>query len=95
MQLVDIGANLAHPAFHGDLPGVLERAREAGVEAMVVTGTSVPESTHALKVANAYPDALCCTAGVHPHHARECDASTIPALVDAIVAHYQSPAQIR
>jgi len=78
--LVDIGANLTHPAFHGDLPEVLERAREAGVSAVVVTGTSVPESTQALQLARQYPRTVCATAGVHPHHARECDATTIPAL---------------
>jgi TatD DNase family protein len=80
MQLVDIGANLTHPAFHGDLAEVLDRAVSAGVNSIVVTGTSVPESTNALKVSNAYPQTLCATAGVHPHHARECDATTIPAL---------------
>jgi TatD DNase family protein len=80
MQLIDIGANLTHPAFHDDLPEVLARAREAGVGSIVATGTSVPESTHALKVASGHPDAIYATAGVHPHHARECDESTIPAL---------------
>jgi len=79
MQLIDIGANLTHPAFHPDLPSVLARAREAGVSELVVTGTSVPESTGALKLATEHPD-LYCTAGVHPHHARECDDTTIPAL---------------
>jgi len=80
MQLVDIGANLSHPAFHADLLEVLGRAQQAGVAAIVVTGTSVAESTNALKLAAAYPETLHATAGVHPHHARECDASTIPAL---------------
>ena len=80
MQLIDIGANLTHPAFHSDLPEVLDRAISAGVNSIVVTGTSVPESTNALKVSNTYPQALYATAGVHPHHARECDDSTIPAL---------------
>ena len=80
MQLVDIGANLTHPAFHGDLPEVLARARAAGVATVVVTGTSVAESLHALKTAKDHPDALLATAGVHPHQASECDASTIPAL---------------
>jgi TatD DNase family protein len=79
MQLVDIGANLTHPAFHADLEEVLARAAAAGVSAMVVTGTSVAESTNALKAAKTYPE-LYATAGVHPHHARECDESTIPAL---------------
>jgi TatD DNase family protein len=80
MQLIDIGANLTHPAFHADLPAVLERAIAAGVDSIVVTGTSVPESTNAFKVSTTYPQSVYATAGVHPHHARECDATTIPAL---------------
>ena len=80
MQLIDIGANLTHPAFHSDLPEVLSRAQEAGVAAIVVTGTSVAESLNALKTSNAHPQTVFATAGVHPHHARECDTSTIPAL---------------
>ncbi|MEK6246220.1 MAG: TatD family hydrolase [Pseudomonadota bacterium] len=80
MQLIDIGANLTHPAFHADLPEVLARARQAGVTAIVVTGTSVAESLNALKTSNAYPETVYATAGVHPHHARECDETTIPAL---------------
>ena len=79
MQLIDIGANLTHPAFHADLPSVLARAQDAGVGAMLVTGTSVAESTHALKIASEHPN-LYATAGVHPHNARECDETTIPAL---------------
>ena len=80
MQLIDIGANLTHPAFHSDLPEVLSRARRAGVVAVVVTGTSVAESVNALKTSNAWPETVYATAGVHPHHARECDETTIAAL---------------
>jgi TatD DNase family protein len=40
----------------------------------------VPESTHALKVAKHIPKTSYATAGVHPHNARECDDTTIPAL---------------
>jgi TatD DNase family protein len=77
--LVDIGANLTHPAFHADLPEALARARSAGVAAVIVTGTSVPESTAALAMAKLH-EGIYCTAGVHPHHARECGEDTIPAL---------------
>jgi TatD DNase family protein len=80
MQLIDIGANLTHPAFHADLPEVLARARGAGVQTILVTGTSVAESTTAIRLSNAYPDTIHATAGVHPHHACECDDTTIPAL---------------
>lgn len=79
-NLIDVGANLTHPAFHGDLPEVLARAREAGVGRMVITGTSVLESARASGLAKEHPDVLFATVGIHPHHASECDASTIPAL---------------
>ena len=79
MQLVDIGANLTHASFGDDLPEVLARAAAAGVDFMVVTGSSVRESERAIALAAAHAN-LYATAGVHPHHARECDERTIPAL---------------
>jgi TatD DNase family protein len=79
VQLIDIGTNLTHPAFHADLDDVLARAHAAGVTRMVITGTSVQESTAALALVKPR-DGLVCTAGVHPHHASECNDTTIPAL---------------
>ena len=76
--LVDIGANLTHSAFREDLPQVVERAREAGVAHIVVTGTAVDESLAAAKIAEQF--GLHATAGVHPHHARDCGPSTIQAI---------------
>jgi TatD DNase family protein len=78
MKLVDIGANLTHAAFSQDLPETVQRARDAGVTAMVVTGTTVDETMAATRIADAF--ALYATAGVHPHHARDCGPQTIPAL---------------
>ena len=78
MQLVDIGANLTHASFREDLDAVLDRARRAGVGTIIVTGTSIEESRRAAELAAAH--GLYATAGVHPHHARDCDAGTIPAL---------------
>ena len=78
MQLVDIGANLTHASFEPDLGEVVRRAREHGVGALVVTGTTVAESRRATQIADEF--GLYATAGVHPHHARECDASTIHSL---------------
>ena len=70
--LVDIGANLTHESFGHDLDAVLERAREASVHQLVVTGASREGSRHALELARAHPDRLFATAGVHPH--RRCTA---------------------
>lgn len=78
--LVDIGVNLTNKAFQADLDQVLARSRQAGVTRMVVTGTSVPESEQAAHLAALTPDLLRATAGVHPHHAKECDGATLDAL---------------
>jgi TatD DNase family protein len=76
MHLIDIGANLTHESFRHDFDAVLERAREAGVERMIVTGASRAGSEHALELARAHPGALHATAGVHPHHAGDYGADT-------------------
>jgi len=73
MQLVDIGANLTHASFRDDLGAVLERARAAGVS-VLVTGTAAAETRKALALG------FHTTAGVHPHHARDCGPQTIPEL---------------
>ena len=51
MPLVDVGANLTHPAFRDDLESVIARAREAGVGSIIVTGTTVEESRAAALLA--------------------------------------------
>ncbi len=67
--LIDIGANLTHKQFHGDLDAVLARAQQAQVGRIIVTGTSVEESLAALQLAVQNPNLLSSTAGVHPHAA--------------------------
>ena len=76
--MIDIGANLTHASFRDDLEAVVARARAAGVSTLVVTGTTVAESRTACEIADRFD--LYATAGVHPHHARDCDASTVPSL---------------
>ena len=86
MDLIDIGANLTHDSFDHDRDAVLQRAREAGVVQMMVTGASREHSPKALALAQAHPGVLFATAGVHPHHAveytEECDAE-----MRALLAH--------
>ena len=79
MQLVDIGANLTHASFQADAAEVIARARHAGVAQIIVTGTTPDESRRAAALSDSHPG-LFATAGVHPHHARDCGPATIPAL---------------
>jgi TatD DNase family protein len=71
MQLIDIGVNLGHDSFDADRDAVLQRARDAGVAQMIVTGASREGSPKALALAQQHPGFLYATAGVHPHHASE------------------------
>ncbi|MEL6431460.1 MAG: TatD family hydrolase [Planctomycetota bacterium] len=74
MRLIDIGANLASNQFKGDRDEVLSRAREAGVERLVITGSDVDGSGEAADLADTDPAAWS-TAGVHPHHAKDLDGA--------------------
>jgi TatD DNase family protein len=70
--VIDIGANLTSKAFARDLPAALDRAAAAGIQAVIVTGTSLAASAAAAELAaQPAPVALYATAGVHPHHAVE------------------------
>jgi TatD DNase family protein len=75
--LIDIGANLAHDSFNPDFTAVLQRAREASVEQIVVTGSSEDSSTKALELARQHQDILFATAGMHPHHASDLTQSAL------------------
>lgn len=78
-SLVDIGANLAHDSFDADRAEVLARARDVGVERLLVTGSTLRSSADALRLAAADPG-LYATAGVHPHHAEELDEAQLAEL---------------
>ncbi len=90
-SLIDIGANLTHDSFDADRAEVLQRAEAAGVERMIITGSSNQGSRDALQLAAQAPGQLYATAGVHPHHAADYDESSVAliselAAEDAVVA---------
>ena len=86
MTLIDIGANLTHESFAHDLPAVLERARAAAIERIIVTGASRSGSVDAQQLAAAHPGFLYATAGLHPHHAHDYDGD-MDDLFRALLAH--------
>ena len=80
MELIDIGANLAHDSFDADRDAVMHRAAAAGVVQMVVTGSSEDATRRAIELSRAHPGVLFATCGVHPHHAADLTPETLPAL---------------
>jgi TatD DNase family protein len=79
MRLVDSHAHLDFRQFNTDRRAVIERARDAGLVAIVNAGTDLSTSRAAVALAEEY-DAVYATVGVHPH-----DAKTVtPAVLDEI-----------
>ncbi|PKF61919.1 hydrolase TatD [Psychromonas sp. psych-6C06] len=75
--MIDIGINLTNKRFNKDLDQVITNAKQAGVNALMVTGTSIQESQQALTLCRHYPDYLFCTAGIHPHDASTFDTQSL------------------
>ena len=70
VALVDSHCHIDMPAFDDDRDAVMARAREAGVEAMLLIGGVDEEAGHRRAVRVAEELKLPVSAGVHPHEAR-------------------------
>ena len=79
---IDIGVNLTGSSFQNDRNEVIQRAAQAGVSRMIVTGTDVEHSQKAIELCQQYPQSLFSTAGVHPHHADDYTLETSRHLVE-------------
>ena len=75
-MLIDSHAHLTDERLAADVPGVLERARAAGVEGVVTIGTRVADSEGAVRLAEEHPDVYAAV-GIHPHSA---DEATVEAM---------------
>jgi len=71
--MIDIGVNLTNKRFDKDRTELIIRAKNIGVEQLIITGTNIDESQQALALCQYYqqqfPNTLYATAGVHPHDA--------------------------
>jgi TatD DNase family protein len=74
--MIDIGVNLTNKRFQKDINEVIANARQAGVSNMIITGTNLSESQSAVQLAQAFPDFLFSTAGIHPHDASSFDKNS-------------------
>ena len=81
---IDIGINLTNKQFAGEYDEVIDRAISAGVEQILLTGTSVRSSKEALGLAEEYPETLFATVGIHPHDAKTMNAESIKILASLL-----------
>jgi len=81
VRVIDIGINLTNKAFKKDWKNVIQRAVNAGVDRIILTGTSIKVSKESLKLAHEWYDEtgipnLYVTIGIHPHDAKSWNEKT-------------------
>ena len=84
--MIDTHAHVHDRAFDGDRDATLDRARAAGVDAIVTVGCDVEDSRRACETAESY--GLLATIGVHPHEAKDAP-DDLPAVFDALRERYR------
>ena len=81
LQWIDTHAHLDDERFHSDLPAVLERAAQAGLERIVVVATTALDSPRCVELAAKHA-MLHATVGIQPNHVAE----ATPTAWDEVVA---------
>ncbi len=80
-ELFDTHCHLGHGRLRQQLDDVLARATAAGVTRMICAAGTVHESKVALSIAREH-ERMWCTAGLHPHDAKEADEHTCRTLAE-------------
>lgn len=78
---IDIAVNLVGSPLEQECDTLISDAAAHGVSPLIVIGSSLDESQQAIACIARYPNALYTTAGVHPHHASEWDATSRDRLI--------------
>jgi TatD DNase family protein len=79
MELIDTHCHLTFDDLAGDIDGVIERSRAAGVTGWITVGTDMQESRKAVELAQRYKNMYAAVA-VHPHEAKTETAETLQEL---------------
>jgi len=74
-SLIDSHAHLELEPLVQDSVGVLKRATEAGIIAIITVGTNISDAEKALEIADRF-DKVFVSMGVHPHNAKEVHEGT-------------------
>lgn len=89
--MIDIGANLSSSQFKNDVKEVLVKAREAGVQGILLTSVDVESLNKNLEIIRQHSDIMLLktTIGLHPHNAKL--QSSIFNDSDFINTHLENP----
>lgn len=83
MRLIDSHAHLADERILPDVEGVVRRAREVGLAAIVTIATNAEDAEANLELAERFPE-VWATAGIHPHAASTASDEAFAAIRERI-----------
>lgn len=75
-MFVDTHTHLFYPNFSGELDEILDRAKAAGVDYMLIPAVDLASSVQAVELAEKYKE-IYASVGVHPHDVKEWDDSLL------------------
>ena len=81
MKFIDSHAHLDLSEFKKDMPDVIQRAKEGGIENIITIGIGIQECKSAMRIAEAYPS-IYAAIGIHPHNAKSLDLKILDFLED-------------
>lgn len=79
LELIDSHCHLDVPQFDEDREAMIERARAAGLKAMIIPGITPADMPRVLAMADRYPE-IFIAVGVHPHEVGAWDDTTMAQL---------------
>ena len=85
-MLIDSHCHLDYFNQPGEQAEVIERARAAGVGAMVTIGVTLSQSREAIEIAEKFENVWACV-GIHPNHAADELPVAEPEAIAALAAH--------
>ncbi|PIY59799.1 hypothetical protein COY95_05155, partial [Candidatus Woesearchaeota archaeon CG_4_10_14_0_8_um_filter_47_5] len=75
MRLVDVHAHMDYPAFEKDIDAVIQRAKEAGVRAVITNGITPETNRKSLELAKRF-DIVYAALGIYPPDQLQWEAET-------------------
>ena len=69
-MLTDSHCHLFYDEIQNDIENIFDRSKQLGVNRFICVGTNIHDSAQSLDIAEKY-DNVFCSAGVHPHDAKD------------------------
>jgi TatD DNase family protein len=86
-MFIDTHVHLFYPNFNGEVDEVINRAKNAGVDYIIVPATDLASSAQAIALAEKY-DFIYASVGIHPHDTKEWNDSLL-GNIEQLASHHK------